>query len=141
MNPDSAQLYQLIKKYHLDYRHPKQLGRVVNRIEGGKMRSNEARRWLNKPIFRKWIKEQQRRFNPFPPAPSREEIDTYDIEIGESVEQPGIRVGIKIIDHPGKHPVVCGQTGSGKSTVIRRIIDGINTINRNIIRVHNDPDS
>ncbi len=136
-----SQLYQLIKKYHLDDRHPKQLSRVVSRIETGKIRSNEAQRWLRRPFFRRWIQEQQRRFNPFPPAPSREEIDTCDIEIGELVEEPGVRVGIKIINHPGKHPIICGQTGSGKSTVIRRIIDGINAINRNARRTHNDPDS
>ena len=141
MNPDVAQLYQLIKRYRLDFRHPKQLSRVVSRIESGKMRSNEARRWLRKSIFRKWIKEQQRRFNPFPPAPNKDEIGNFDIETGELVEQPEVRVGIKIINSPGKHILECGQTGSGKSTVIRRIIDGIDSINRNAGRVHNDPDS
>jgi Tfp pilus assembly pilus retraction ATPase PilT len=141
MNPDAEQLYQLIKKYRLDFRHPKQLSRVVSRIESGKMRSSEARRWLKRPFLRRWTDEQQRRFNPFKPAPSREEIDTFDVEIGELVEQPGVRVGIKIINHPGKHILISGLTGSGKSTVVRRIIDGIDSINRNDGRIYNDPDS
>ncbi len=141
MNQETAQLYQLIKQYRLDYRHPKQLSNVVNRIESGKMQSSEARRWLKRPFLRRWIQQQQLRFNPFKPAPSRDEIDNCDIEIGELVEQPGIRVGIKIINHPGKHLLICGQTGSGKSTVVRRIIDGIDSINRNDGRIHSDPDS
>jgi len=141
MNPDAAQLYQLIKQYRLDYRHRKQLSHVVRKIEIGKMRSREARRWLNKPLFRRWINEQQRRFNPFPPAPSQEELGTYDVEIGELQEQPGVRVSVKIIHHPGRHLAVCGQTGSGKSTVIRSLIDGVDSINRNAGRIHSDPDS
>ena len=139
MNEEINQLYLLIKRFRLDWRHPEELSRVVRRIERGLMRPQQARRWLKK--IGPWIEQQRRCFNPFPPAPDQEELGQFDVELGELVENPGVRIGVRLIQQAGRHLLISGLTGSGKSTILRRLIDGIDTINRNAMRFHNDPGS
>ena len=135
MDADTSRLYRLIKDWKLDWRHP-ELQRIVRKIERGRMRPQQSRRWLKK--IRPWIEEQRICFNPFPPAPNQATLGKFDIELGELTEKPGVRVGIRALQ-PGKHLIVFGTTGTGKSTVLRRIIDGFDSINRNAGRIHNDP--
>lgn len=137
MNPQSVQLYELIKHHRLNWRHP-ELERIVRKIERDKMRPQEAKRWLRK--IRPWVEQQERCFNPFPPAPSQEELGHFDIEVGELTEKPGVRVGVRVLDRP-RHVVAAGFTGTGKSNLLRKIIDGLNTINRGGGRIYNNPDT
>lgn len=134
---DVTKLYQLIKRYHLDWRYPEKLTRVVKRIEKGHMRPEQAKRWLRK--IQPWIEEQERCFNPFPPAPKQEELGRIDIEVGRLIENPDVRVGIKILDRAGRSVIAAGCTGSGKSNLIRKLIYGIDALNRAYDRIHNDP--
>jgi len=131
-------LYALIKRFRLDWRHPKELERVVRRIERGRMKPQQARRWLRR--IRPWVEEQTRCFNPFPPAPSQEELGHFQIEVGELAERPGVRAGIRL-GEAGRscHTIVAGTTGSGKTNILRRLIDGLDTLNR-AGGVHSNPD-
>lgn len=126
MDSDVALLYQEIQRYLLDWRYPDQIKKVLKRIERGRLTSSQAKRWRKK--IKPWIEKQKRCFNPLPPAPDPTQLGKYDIVIGESIERPGTQIGIRL--QPGKHLIVCGHTGSGKSTVLRRIIDGLDAINR-----------
>lgn len=136
MDADTSRLYHLIKQWRLDWRHPKELKRVVKRIEKGRMQPHQAKRWLRK--IQPWIEDQERCFNPFPPAPEQEELGRIDIEVGRLIENPDVRVGIKILDMP-KSVIAAGATGSGKSNLIRKLIYGIDALNRAYDRIHNDP--
>jgi len=87
-----------------------------------------------------WVEEQKRCFNPFSPAPSQEELGHFDIELGELIENPGVRVGIRIFLKEGpKHVLVAGTTGSGKSNILRRLINGFDAINRAGGRISSNP--
>ena len=136
MNDTPAQLYRLIKQYHLDWRHPKELKRVVRRIEKGRMQPHQVKRWMKK--IKPWIEQQEKCFNPFPPAPSKEELGRIDIEVGHLTENPDVRTGIKILDRP-RSVIVAGVTGSGKSNLIRKLIYGIDQLNRAYDGIHNGP--
>jgi len=48
----------------------------------------------------------------------------YDVEVGHLVGDPKIRIGLRLLDKP-HHVLAIGATGSGKSTLIRRIIIGV----------------
>ena len=86
MNQQVIQLYELIKRYRLDWRRPERLKRIVKKIEQGKMRPQEAKRWLR--TIRPWVEEQQRCFNPLHPAPSQAELGHFDVELGHLKEAP-----------------------------------------------------
>ena len=135
MNQQSMQLYELIKRYRLHWRHPV-LERIIRKIERDRMRPQEAKRWLRK--IRPWVEQQERCFNPFPPAPSQDELGHFDIEVGELTERPGVRVGVRVLDRP-RHIIAAGFTGAGKSNVLRRVIDGFDAINRAGGRIYNGP--
>ena len=135
MDQKTSQLYRLIKQYHLDWRHPKELERVVRRIEKDRLRPEQVRRWMKR--IKPWAETQQRCFNPFPPAPSQKELGEFDIEIGTLKERSDVvRVGLRISDRP-RHVICCGETGSGKSNLLRRIIFGLDKLNRSADQVHN----
>jgi hypothetical protein len=138
MSDEIVQLCNLIKQWRLDARHPREMGRVMKKIERGRLTQREAKRWLRK--IRPWIEEQQKRFNPLPPAPDQKELGQFDIELGELVERPGVRVGVRVLSGP-RHLIVAGQTGAGKSNILRRLIDGLDTLNRNGGRIHQRPGS
>jgi DNA helicase HerA-like ATPase len=135
MDTDTSRLYRLIKEWKLDWRHP-ELNRIVQKIEKGRMRPQQSRRWLKK--IRPWVEAQQKCFNPFPPAPEQETLGKFDIEVGKLKERSDVvRVGLRITDRP-RHALISGTTGSGKSNVLKRIILGLDSINRNSGRIHND---
>ena len=134
---DVATLYKLIKQYRLDWRHPKELKRVVKRIEKGRMQQHQVKRWHKK--IQRWIEEQEICFNPLPPAPEQEELGRIDIEVGHLTENPDVRAGIKILDRAGRSVIITGVTGSGKSNLIRKLIYGIDELNRAYDRTHNGP--
>ncbi|MFC1604020.1 helicase HerA domain-containing protein [Planctomycetota bacterium] len=127
MNPEAEELYRMIKLFCIDWRHPKELGWIVRKLERGRMTPQLARRWLKK--IQPWIEEQRRCFTPFPPAPSQEELGQFDIEIGELIENPGVRVGVRVLDRP-RHIITAGATGAGKSNVLRALIKGFDILNR-----------
>jgi hypothetical protein len=126
MSEEQTQLLGLIKQYNLESRHPVEVRRLMRKIERDQLTPFDVRRWLRK--IKPWIEEQQKRFNPLPP-PSQEDLGEFDIEIGELVENPGVRVGIRVVSGP-RHLIVAGVTGSGKSNILRRIIDGLDALNR-----------
>jgi len=127
MNREAQQLYRSIKRYRLDWRYPKKLRAILKKIERGRLQSYQARTWLRR--IRPWVEEQEKCFNPFPPAPSQEELGQFDIEVGELIENPGVRVGVRILDGP-RHMLVTGGTGSGKSNILRRIVNGLDSLIR-----------
>ena len=137
---DVAKLYQLIKRYHLDWRHPEKLTRVVKRIERGRMRPEQARRWLKK--IKPWVEEQERCFNPLRPVPDQSQLGSMDAELGELIERKdvAVRYGLRV-RQPGKSLMACGTTGAGKSTILRRLVDELDRINRDALALHNDSDS
>jgi hypothetical protein len=130
---DVAKLYQLIMQWRLHWRYPQELNRIVKKIERGRMRPQQAKRWLRK--IRPWVEQQQRCFNPFGPAPDQETLGEFMVEFGELIERPGTRAGIR--SNP-RHLLVAGVTGSGKSNLLRRIIDGLDAHNRSTYRLHRD---
>jgi hypothetical protein len=133
MSQETTTLYTLITRYRLHWRHPKELGPVLRKIEKDRLRPDQARRWLKK--IKPWVEEQQRCFNPFPPAPDQEELGRFDIEVGHLTENPGVRVGVRLLDRP-RHLIAAGGTGSGKSNLLRRLIVGLDAINRGGIAHH-----
>jgi len=81
-------------------------------------------------MIRHLVEQQERTPNLLPKAPAtQEEIGMFDIEIGELVEQSGVRVGVRLLDRP-RHLIAAGATGSGKSTLLRVLINGIDRLNR-----------
>ena len=138
MSDEIVQLQTVIEQWRLDARHPKELGRVMKKIERGRLTQREAKRWLRK--IRPWVEDQQKRFNPLPPAPDQAELGEFDIELGELAERPGVRVGVRVLSGP-RHLIVAGQTGAGKSNILRRLIDGLDALNRNGGRIHQRPAS
>jgi hypothetical protein len=125
------ELERSIKRYLLHWRHPKDLNPILKMIERGRMRPHLTKLWFKK--IEPWIDSQEKCFNPFPPAPDKEQLGHFDIELGELIENPGVRIGIRVLK-PGKHLIVSGTTGAGKSTILRRIVDGLNAINRGNIQ-------
>jgi type IV secretory pathway ATPase VirB11/archaellum biosynthesis ATPase len=137
MDPYSAQLYREIKRHRLHWRYPKKFGRILRRIEKGRLSPSQAQRWLRK--IKPWIEEDEKCPNPFPPAPDQQTLGDFDIEIGSLKERSdNVRVGVRIMDRP-RHVLVAGTTGAGKTNILRRIFIGLNTINRNDGRIHSDP--
>ena len=136
MSEEQTQLLGLIKQYNLDARHPVEVRRLMRKIERDQVTPFDVRRWLRK--IKPWIEEQQKRFNPLPPPPSQEDLGEFDIEIGELIENPGVRVGIRVVSGP-RHLIVAGVTGAGKSNILRRIIDGLDALNRHGGAIHHDP--
>jgi hypothetical protein len=99
----------------------------MRKIEQGRLHPEDVKRWLRR--IKPWIEEQQRRFNPLPPVPDQEDVGQFDVELGELVENPGVRVGVRILSGP-RHLIVAGQTGAGKSNVLRRLVHGLDALNR-----------
>lgn len=129
---NAEELRRTIKQYRLDWRHP-ELKKVLKRIEQGRMSDFQIKRYSKR--IKPWVEAQEKCFNPFGPAPaSQEEIGTFDVEAGYCIENPSIRIGIKILDRAGRSVIAAGCTGSGKSNLIRVLIYGIDSINR---RFHN----
>jgi len=123
MDPDVNRLYRLIKQYRLDIRHAKELGYIVRRIESGRMRPQQARRWLKRRKFRRWIADQVREGNYLPAAPTPADLKlddrVRDIVIGRSIEQPESPIHIAVRSGVS-HVLIVGKPNSGKSVTLRR---------------------
>ena len=61
--------------------------------------------------------------------PEAEELGTYHVEIGELVEQLGVRVGLRVADRP-RHLITAGATGAGKSVLLRRLVMALDAYGR-----------
>ena len=133
MNRDSSELYRLVKRYRLDWRHPKELDPIMKMIERDRLRPRLAQIWIRK--IDGWKKDQEKCFNPLPTAPDQETLGSFPIELGSLVEN-GCRIGIRL---KPRHLLVAGTTGAGKSNILRRLIDGLDSLNRDNGRVHGDP--
>jgi len=129
MNPEAAELYRLIKRFRLDWRRPKKLKYVLKRLERNQVQPWQARRWIKK--IQPWIKQQQECFNPFPAAPDQDELGQFDSEVGELIENPGVRVGIRILDRP-RNVLIAGRTGAGKSNLLRKIVHDLDALIRKL---------
>lgn len=75
------------------------------------------------------IEQQKRCPNRLKKPPEPAELGSYDVELGELVEQPGVRVGLRVSDRP-RHLLVAGATGAGKSVNLRRTIAGLDAHGR-----------
>ena len=140
MNQYSAQLKHEIINNRLHWRHPKKLGRILRRIEKGRLSPRQAQRWLRK--IKPWVEEQERCFNPLRPAPDQSQLGQMDVELGELIERKDVTVRYGARSRqPGRSLMACGTTGSGKSTVLRRLVDELDRINRDALTLHNDSDS
>ena len=117
MGPNASQLRQIIMKYRLDNRS-RQIEALLKKLERGRINESAAAIYLRK--IETLVERQKIVFNPLPRAPRIEELAPYDIELGELIENPDVRVGLRT-DHP-RHISISGQTGTGKSTLLRRII-------------------
>ena len=133
MNREAAELYRRIKRYRLDYRHPRELDPIMKMIERNRLRPRLAQIWIRK--IQPWIEEQEKCFNPLPAAPDQETLGSFPIELGKLVGN-GVRVGVSL---KPRQFLVAGATGSGKSNILRRLIDGFDALNRSNSSVHHDP--
>ncbi|MFC1635084.1 hypothetical protein ACFL5Z_09600 [Planctomycetota bacterium] len=117
---DVSKLYELIKRYRLDWRHPKELKRVVKRIEKGRMRPEQAKRRLKK--IRPLIEQQIREGNYLPMPPTMEDLqldeEPFEIVLGNLVERPEVPFGLSISTGV-HHIIICGKPSAGKSVTLK----------------------
>ena len=121
------ELRRVIDVYGLADRYPDELSHVVFMLQQGMLSDDEAMAYLI--MIQDLIEELDRRPNLLPMAAGEDEIGTFDIELGELIERPGVRVGIRLLDRP-RHVLVSGATGAGKSVLLRSIILRVDQLNR-----------
>lgn len=121
MSDEVTQLNGLITRYHLDWRHPQELRRLLKRIERGRLGPAQARRWLKK--VQRWVEQQIREPNYLPKAPTAEELgldeDPVDLPLGHAVEQPNVALGVRV-RKGAHHLLIIGKSGAGKSVTFRQ---------------------
>lgn len=112
-------LLQEIHRHRLADRDPDYYGSILAAAEAGMLSDDMAQGLLYQlePEFER----AERIANLLPRPPEDDELPAYDIELGECVERPGTRLGIRILDRP-RHILSSGATGMGKSTFQRRLI-------------------
>ena len=113
------QLLQVIEAYRLEDRHPDEIEPIVLAAQHGMLSDAMAKAYL--VAIEPWVDAQKRCWNGLPRAPDQEELGEYDIPLGELIERPGVRAGIRLLDRP-RHILVSGATNSGKSTLLRRLV-------------------
>ena len=128
MTPLGNQFIRLVKEYRLDDRYPN-IKKKVKMIEMGILSDSVIKILISR--VQPLIEKQRRCFNPLPMAPSKEELPDYDIEVGNLVENPDVRIGIRFKERP-HHIIASGATGSGKSNLLRVIIHGLDRIKKNL---------
>ncbi len=114
----AQQLYHKIVKYRLDDHYP-EIAALKVRLEHNRLSQFVVRAWLRK--IEPYVEQQKRCWNPFPAAAGAEELGKFDIELGHLKQARDTPVGVRFIARPN-HIITCGGTGSGKSTLNRRII-------------------
>ena len=121
-----AQLLYLINRHGLDQRI-RAAAQLRARAELGRLSESQARAYI--PWARACIEHLRDHPNMLHHPPRREDIAADgepDIEIGSLVEA-SLRYGIRLLDRP-RHVLAAGATGSGKTTAIRQIIEGIDRL-------------
>jgi len=125
-----AQLLAVIRQYGLA--RFARVKHILFLAEHGKLSETMAKAVLLttlKPL----IEAQELCPNLLPRPPLQEELGTYDLEFGELIESPGVRVGLRLLDRP-RHLLISGATGSGKSVLLRSIINALDALNRRLGR-------
>jgi hypothetical protein len=125
MGKDVHKFHGLVEAYELEQRRQiyEQLKIPLKLYDLGQLPDSVAGYWVKK--LKPCIEELEKCPIPFPLAPTQEELGHYDVEFGRLKENPSVRAGI-ILDGTPRHLVVSGATGSGKSTLIRRTVIGVN---------------
>lgn len=114
------QLLQVIEAYRLEDRHPDEIEPIVLAAQHGMLSDSMAKAYL--VMIEPWVDAQKRCWNGLSRAPNQEELGEYDIPLGELIERPGVRAGVRILDNRPRHILVSGATNSGKSALLRRLV-------------------
>jgi hypothetical protein len=127
MSPIIRELLELNEHYCFEQIHP-ELIYVVERALSGKLRDAEAEHYVE------FLREQAEELARFPKhlldVPTAEELyadGPPDVEIGALLDQPDVRVGLRVLDRP-RSIIVAGAVGGGKTTLIRKIILGVDKL-------------
>lgn len=124
-------LYSLIKRYYLDVRHPERYGRVVRRIERGRMTPQQAAKWLKKRILHRDIERQIREGNYLPPAPTPDDLqreqETPMVTIGHYIERPEVELQVPVTQAV-PHMLIVGKPDSGKSVTLRMYLKRVHEL-------------
>ena len=128
MGPNAKHFLRLVKEYRLDDRDPN-IRKRVRMIEMGLLSDSMIKILINR--IQPLIEKQKRCFNPLTAAPSKEELPDYDFEIGTLIENPDARIGIRFKSRP-HHIIASGETGSGKTNLIRIIIHELDRIKKDM---------
>ena len=122
-----SQVLQLNATYRLEDRYPHQISPVVRAAEKGMLSEGMAKAYLHQ--WEPLIRELRRVGNYLPRAPDTDELPDFDFTLAELIENPGVRVGIRLSDS-ARHVLAAGASGTGKSTLLRAIIHGVDKINK-----------
>jgi len=120
-----AKLLEMIAYYRLADRHPDEIDHIVLMAENNMLSDAIAKAQLQR--IRPWIEDQKLCWNGLPPAPTPDKLGEFDVLLGELIERPGTRAGIRFLDKP-RHILISGATGSAKSSLLRRLIIEIDKI-------------
>lgn len=115
-----AEALQLIRSYGLDrYREVAEFEVQLENGWPGEALAKASLPWLDE-----YVEREERCRNLLPKVPDEDELPDFDVEIGELVENPGVRVGLRFTDSP-RHVMISGATGFGKTVMLRRIVNGM----------------
>jgi len=128
MTPLGNQFIRLVKEFRLDDRDPN-IRKKVRMIEMGLLSDSMIKILINR--IQPLIERQKLCFNPLPKAPTKEELGKFDIEFGELIENPGVRVGSNETKKVS-HSITASVTGGGKSNLLRKKICELSKLKRNL---------
>lgn len=126
-------LLHLIAQYGLDDRNAA-VAQLRALAEHGRLSESQARTYML--WLEPFVQEQIDRPNLLHRPPDRERLHAdgeWDISLGKLIEAD-LEIGIRLLDRP-RHILVAGTTGSGKTTAIRRIIQGIEQLSALISQI------
>jgi len=129
LGPLAQQFLTAVQTYRLADRYP-EVRQYLYRAQSGRGLSEGTARALLIAI-EPLVLELERCPSTLPLAADQDELGGFDVELGELIENPGARIGIRLVGSPA-HCHVSGTTGSGKSTVLRQIIDGVDALDQGI---------
>ena len=113
------ELLRTIETYRLEDRHPDDIEPILLAAQHGMLSDAMAQAYLVE--IEPWVEAQKRCWNGLTRAPDQEELGEYDVPLGDLIERPGVRAGVRLIGSP-RHILVNGATHSGKSTFLRRLV-------------------
>lgn len=128
LGPLAQQFLAAVHAYGLADRYP-EIRQYLYLAQSGKLSEGMARALLM--AIEPLILELERCPSTLPLAGDQNELGRFDVELGELIENPGTRIGIRLLDGP-RHIIVFGTTGSGKTTLERQIIHGVDGLGRGI---------